>query len=36
MASVTVTEAAKLTGVTRKTLYAHIKNGKLAILDVRV
>jgi len=30
MASVTVTEAAKLTGVTRKTLYAHIKNGKLS------
>ena len=30
MASVTVTQAAKLTGVTRKTLYAHINKGKLS------
>jgi hypothetical protein len=30
VASVTVTQAAKLTGVTRKTLYAHINKGKLS------
>ena len=30
MPSVTVTQASKLTGVTRKTIYLHIKKGKLS------
>jgi len=29
MASVTISEASKLTGKARKTIYAHIKNGKV-------